>query len=259
MIDAHCHLNHMLKHVSLEALRSRAILSGVSRIVSCSCSVTDWEAPISEDGFILPQFGVHPWWAAERRPENWLMLLRSKLLDFPFSGVGEIGLDKNKAKRGEVPFPVQIVTFKSQLQIAKELDRTCSINCVNAYGSLIDILRESELTSPLVIHSFSGNGDQIRDLLKYCGDIYFSVSAQCPKTEVIPLIPLERLLLETDSPDQPFRSDPGSVHGVPPKLAVNDCSQLPLVALRVSLATGKSIEDISLKATENTRRAFRIN
>lgn len=254
MIDAHCHLQHLMQRMPLDQIKQRALQVGVTQAISCSCSVTDWDSQITNDGFILPQFGIHPWWAAEERPSDWIDQLRLRLLRYPSAGVGEIGLDKNKAKRG-VPFPVQVDTFTAQLRVAKDLDRPASIHCVNAYGTLVDILKEHQMTSPLIIHSFSGNGDHIRDLQRV-GYVFFSVSGQCPRAEVIPLIPSDRLLLETDSPDQPL----GDGEGAPAKIdeKTNDCSQLILVAKRVADATGRPLTDVIAAATANTIRAFRL-
>lgn len=73
---------------------------------------------------------------------------------------------------------------------------------------------------------------------------------------MIPLIPSDRLLLETDSPDQPL----GDGEGAPAKIdeKTNDCSQLILVAKRVADATGRPLTDVIAAATANTIRAFRL-
>lgn len=264
MIDAHCHIHDLLSRLPLDLIKQRAKSVGIQRIITCSCSVGEWDSQPTEDEFIVPQFGVHPWWAAEERPANWLEILRSKLMQFPLSGVGEIGLDKNKAKKGIVSFPVQIETFRSQLRLACEMRRTSTVHCVNSYGTLTDILREEreKISAPVVIHSFSGSGDNVKELIRVCPTIFFSVSGHCPKTEIIPFIPIDRMLIETDSPSMPIDSSDRTVHGilVPDKLddKTNDCAQLIHVAARVATATGQSLETVRHVTMQNTIRAYQL-
>ena len=260
MIDAHSHVQLLLnKGIPLALIKERAKSVGVTRAVSCSCSFSDWgDSQFWEDPFVLPQFGIHPWWVMEERPADWVDRLVKKLIEYPSAGVGEIGLHK---KKKDVPFPVQLEVFKAQLQVAKQLQRTVSVHCVNAYGTLIEVLKSESFTGPVVIHSFSGNGDQIQALIRNW-NVFFSVSANCPRNEVILLIPLDRLLVETDSPDQtssPNFSIPFPT--VPPKLdeSTNDCSQLPLVVERVARARGMSFAEIAQISESNTIRAFQIS
>lgn len=265
MIDAHCHLLDLVPKFNLDMIKNRAVSSGVKKIITCSCSFGDWkeaEKLFCDDNFILPQFGIHPWWSGETRPSDWLDQLRSLLYAHPGVGVGEIGIDKGR--KGTVPMPVQIETFKAQLRLAQEIGRTSTIHCVNAYGTLIDILRsEPVLTSPVVIHSFSGSGDHAREFMKLSPLIFLSVSGRCPKTDVIPYIPLERMLLETDAPFMPIASERthvGKTAVIPPlDNQTNDSSQLILVADRVATALGKSVEQVQSCTFSNTIRAFQID
>lgn len=264
MIDAHCHLLDLVPKFTFDVIKSRAVSAGIRKIITCSCSISDWkesERLFGDDQFVSPQFGVHPWWSGEARPDDWLDNLRNLLTAHPKAGVGEIGIDKGK--KGTVPMPVQIDTFKAQLRLAQEMDRTSTIHCVNAYGTLIDILRsEHSFRSPVVIHSFSGSGDQVRELMKLSPNIYLSVSGRCPKTDVIPFIPLERMLLETDAPFMPITSQKTHVGTTEmiPKLddQTNDSSQLLLVADRVATALGKPVEEVQSRTLANTMRAFQI-
>jgi TatD DNase family protein len=268
MIDAHCHLLHLLGRLSLDAIEKRARSVGIERIITCTCSVKDWSdsSIFSGNQFFFPQFGIHPWWAGEERPADWLDQLRAVLLANPNSGVGEIGIDKNKAKRGVVTMPVQIETFKAQLRLASDLKRTATIHCVNAYGTLVDILREEAMYAPggnVVLHSFSGSGDHVRELLGINLKIYFSVSGHCPRTEVISFIPIEDMLLESDSPSMPIAGPvPESVGGiatVPPlDDKTNDPSQLLHVLERVAKATNLPYDVIREKTRSNTVAAFSL-
>jgi len=266
MIDAHCHLQLLSGNVPMDLILSRARSARVTAIVSCACSVPDWISPLhSEEQLprIFHQFGVHPWWAKEDRPTDWIDRLRRILIDNPSCGVGEIGLDKNK--KAFIPFDVQIDTFLAQFKLAREMNRTATIHCVNAYGLLVDLIKD-ELkipgqTPPIVIHSYSGSGEVIDQLVKlFPQKIFFSVSGHCPRDTVIPFIPLESILIETDSPDQPLASVLPQQHvpsPIDPK--INDPSQLWHVAHRVAVAIGKEVDEVIELTTENAKRAYRID
>jgi len=254
--------------VPIDVILSRARTAGIKTIITCACSLSDWNITISSDEQspkILPQFGIHPWWAKEERPADWIDRLRSIITANPSCGVGEIGIDKNK--KSIIPFDVQIDTFLAQLRLARELNRTATIHCVNAYGILVDLLRQefpaTNDAPPIVIHSFSGSGEVVDQLVKFFGKkIFFSVSAQCPREMVIPFIPMDCVLIETDSPDQPFTSliPPPPNHHIPPPIdaKTNDPSQLWHVANRVAVASGQSVNEVIKLTTTNAARAYRI-
>jgi TatD DNase family protein len=272
MIDAHCHLDSLLGKVlglEIQDFIVRAKAAGITRIITCACSYSDWtKHQESQPDLIVPQFGIHPWWAAEPRPLSWLDDLRKLLTTkYPKSGVGEIGLDKNKAKRGDVSFSIQLETFQAQLELAIELDRPCTIHCVNAYGPLVDVLRQTKPTCPIVIHSFSGSGDSVREISREAPSAFFSISGQCPRDDVIQFIPVDQLLIETDSPDQPipdetalnlkeYLNDCKVPNRYGPK--INDPSQLFLVAARVARAVNIPLTEVIRISTVNAIRAFRL-
>jgi TatD DNase family protein len=259
MIDAHCHLSHLLaRGISLATVESRAAQAGISRIVSCSCTEEDWDFHSDLSDMFVPQFGIHPWWAASARKENWENILRQKLIQCPHAGVGEIGLDKPRSKRG-VPFGVQLDIFRTQLDIAIELGRPCTVHCVQAFGPLLTVMTEKRPAIPIILHSYSGSGDFISQIQRVVGNIFFSVSARSPPGEVVKLIPLDLMLIETDSPDQAADqalSRPGSTPDPVP--GANDCSQLRIVAQRVADATGLTLHEVEVATSQNARRAFRF-
>jgi TatD DNase family protein len=270
MIDAHSHVLQLIDRFSLELLEARARSVGVTRVITCCCSIKDWSDSdvFSGNRFFVPQYGIHPWWAAELRPRDWLEKLKITLESNPRSGVGEIGLDKNKAKKGVVSMETQMEVFRCQLELAFRLKRPCTIHCVNAYGSLIDCFKSlagAYKHSPVILHSFSGNGEHMRDLLRLNMNLYFSVSGHCPKEEVITHIPLEKMLLETDSPCMCITPPEGAtdIGGTPfvSKLdeSTNDSSQLLLVADRVARASGKPVDLIRTVTKANTIAAFMLD
>ena len=267
MIDSHCHLQLLFSKVPRDLVLSRARSIGISAIITCACSVSDWtnSSDLTITPQIFQQYGIHPWWAKEERPADYIETLRSILLSNPRSGVGEIGIDKNK--KSTIPLDIQIDTFLPQLRLAQELDRPTTIHCVNAYGLLVDLLKDNVHSSktiehrpPIVIHSFSGSGEVVEQLVKlFPSQIFFSVSGQCPRESVIPFIPHDKLLIETDSPDQPMTNLTSEKVPEPIDPKINDPSQLMHVATRVATAIGKDVDYVIEITTRNARRAFKLD
>lgn len=213
-----------------------------------------------DDDFFVPNFGIHPWWSHLPRVEGWEAQLRQRLSQHPNAGVGEVGLDKPRVKRG-IPFGVQLDVFRTQLGIAIEMNRTCTVHCVQAFGPLLQTLTDAKPGDcAIVMHSFSGSGEFVHQVGRVVKNIFFSVSARSPSEEVLRCIPLDRLLIETDAPDQKAVDEGGGVRSCPAPLdACNDSSQLELVALRVSRAIDRDLDFVKRVTTANAIRAFGVS
>jgi TatD DNase family protein len=104
-----------------------------------------------------------------------------------------------------------------------------------------------------VFHAFSGSGETYRELQKL-GDWYVGIGGvltykKASIAETVKEIPLERILLETDSPyltPVPFRGKR------------NESSYIPHIASRLSELTGKEVEEIAAQTTANAEKLFRI-
>eukprot|EP00754_Rhynchopus_humris_P003715 Rhum_TRINITY_DN11936_c0_g1::Rhum_TRINITY_DN11936_c0_g1_i1::g.47747::m.47747/K03424/tatD; TatD DNase family protein len=204
MFDSHCHL-------PLTPTEGVCEVSG--RRLVCGIHEQNWtavtrlsEKPEYRTSLVLG-YGLHPWWAAERT-EGWLVGLRGHVTQARQRGarvlVGEIGLDKVKGP----PMEVQEELFRQQLQLAKELDCAVSVHCVRAQGALEKILCDKKAALPrtVVLHSWLGSADSTKLLLKRAvPTLYFGFSplntAQAKFAQVLPVIPKDRLLVESDSHD----------------------------------------------------------
>ena len=205
MIDAHNHLHdaRLAPHHG-EILPLLAQL-GVQRAVVNGTREDDWPAVAalaSEQQWVLPSFGLHPWYAPQRSPV-WLDALRQQFDAHPNAGLGEIGLDRwieghNLADQTEV--------FIAQLALAAERNLPATIHCLQAWGALHDILRTHPLTPRgFLLHAYGGSLEMMRDFAER--DAYFSFSPyflhdrKAAQREVFAAIPEDRLLVETDAPD----------------------------------------------------------
>jgi len=206
MIDVHNHL----QDERLAPFRDDCIAElrrlGVTRWVVNGTRESDWESVADlAEGYpdeVIPCFGLHPWFVKERS-KGWQDRLAAMLERFPQAGLGEVGLDKwIRDHRIEE----QTEVLRSQLSIAAEHKRPVMIHCLQAWGRLLEVLRdETSSDVRFLVHSFGGPVEMVEPFVEI--GAYFSFSGyfiQERKEKVrqaFEEVPRERLLIETDSPD----------------------------------------------------------
>lgn len=167
--------------------------------------------------------------------------------------VGECGLDYYWQKK---TIKEQKEIFWAQIALSKQYNKPLIIHCRDAIQDIYDLLKEASGDGKLqgVMHSFSGSTDMAKkfiDLGLYislAGPVTFK-NARVPK-EVAKVVPLDRLLIETDCPyltPHPYRGKenrPGLVQ---------------LVAQEIARLRGISYEEVIMATTENGKRLFQIN
>eukprot|EP00397_Hematodinium_sp_SG-2012_P059882 GEMP01077316.1.p2 GENE.GEMP01077316.1~~GEMP01077316.1.p2 ORF type:complete len:169 (+),score=35.22 GEMP01077316.1:324-830(+) len=135
--------------------------------------------------------------------------------------------------------------FRLQLRIAGEFSRVSSCHCVQAVGSVAEDLKTVNTASPVVLHSFGGPRDMVPVLLAAAPQVYFSIgtSVHRPKVrEAIPAIPLNRLLVESDCPDQPPPSD-AQVDRT--EWLANEPACIPWVVSQIAEVLGKTPAEVA--------------
>jgi TatD DNase family protein len=233
LFDAHCHLQDERLLPILEAVLERAGQAGVTNMMCCGSEEGDWPR-VHELAQRFPQvqasFGLHPWYVGTRRL-TWLDTLRRFLADSP-AAVGEIGLDHAMDR---ALFETQETVLIAQLNLARELHRPVSLHCRQAWGRLLELLdRHGWPEYGLMFHSFSGSKELVPSLVKHGAFCSFSGSITHPKNvrgrKALAAVPLERLLIETDSPDILPALPPGMPAPVTASdRPVNEPANLPLV------------------------------
>lgn len=205
LYDAHNHLQDDRFGGRQAELLQACRQAGVARMVVNGACEADW--PQVRDlarshAEVLPSFGYHPWYLHERTP-LWRENLVSFLDQTP-SAVGEIGLDRWKPG---LPYEGQEEVFITQLRLAAERNLPVSIHCLQAWGRMLEILQaEPRPTRGFLLHSYGGPLEMVKSFVGL--GAYFSLPGYYAherkerQRETFRQIPLERLLIETDAPDQ---------------------------------------------------------
>ena len=210
MIDSHCHLADAAFGGDLEAVISRARAAGVERALVVLAGGNHKEADQARRVQQLwPEVrfavGVHPHQAHEfaDNPERAARLVREQIAGSPSArAVGEIGLDYHYDFS---PPDVQQAVFRSQLNLARELQQPIVVHTREADADTLAILRQEGGGAVRgVLHCFTGDAALARaglDLgfyLSLAGIVTFPKASELRDT--VRAVPLERLLTETDSP-----------------------------------------------------------
>lgn len=252
-IDTHAHLyDEAFANEEDEAI-ARAVRSGVSRIVFPDIDSQTRDIMFSladrHEGTIFPCLGLHPT-SVDASWEKELSLLEG-YLSRKIWAIGEIGLD---CYWSEEFLKEQQETFRIQLEMADRLNLPVIIHSRESTGLIINILKDCRhLSLRGVFHAYSGSRETFSQLQRL-GDWYIGIGGvltykKATIAETVKDIPLDRILLETDSPyltPVPFRGKR------------NESSYIPHIAGRLAEITGKSIEEIASITTGNAVKLFNL-
>jgi TatD DNase family protein len=227
LVDSHCHLNAERFAGDEAAVLDRAKVVGVERIL-----VPGWNLASSERALALidrfdwldASVGVHPHDAAKVDDEGWRRIV-AMASDERVVAIGETGLDYDRVFS---PVPDQLTNLRRNFELAIETGKPAIIHvrsktgASDAQDATVEELRSAGFGGqrslsafgpdrpPAVIHSFSGSVEYARRVLDLGLAISISGLAfragEEPTADVAPLVPADRLLVETDSP---FLSPPG--------------------------------------------------
>ena len=234
--------------------------SGIARMVVNGACESDWPQVATlawENKMVLPSFGYHPWYLSERTPD-WRENLEQFLDKVP-SAVGEIGLDRWKP---DLSYAGQEEVFLAQLQIAAKRNLPVSIHCLQAWGRLLELLQNNPRPARgFVLHSFGGAAEMIPALAKLGAHFsfpgYFLHDHKIRRHETFKHVPADRLLVETDAPDQLLPEDKISfplvgADGQP----LNHPANLPAVYAGLAEVLGENLESLAARVEENFQRVF---
>jgi TatD DNase family protein len=203
--DAHNHLQDERFGGRQQSIVETAASAGVARMVANGSCEEDWPqvAELAKKfPQVLPSFGYHPWYLHERTPQWQERLV--EFLDSAPSAVGEIGLDRWKP---DLPYEGQEDAFVWQLRLAAERNLPVSVHCLRSWGRLRELLRDNPRPQcGFLLHSYGGSREMVEPLAKlgayFSFPGYFMHERKVRQREAFARVPMERLLIETDAPDQ---------------------------------------------------------
>ena len=211
LVDSHSHFDVAEFDPDRSDAFARARAAGVAAQILPAISVAGFanlRAICRSEAGLHPAYGLHPLFLAEHRPEH-LDELRTWIERERPNAVGECGLDFYV--EGLDP-DMQQHYFDAQLKLARDFDLPVIVHARRAVEEVIAALRRvGQLRG--VVHSFSGSIEQAKQLWKLGFSLGFGGPITYPRArrlrEIVSAMPLEFLLLETDSPDQPLRGRQG--------------------------------------------------
>lgn len=195
--------------------------------------------------------GIHPEECADYDAARDLPLLRDLARSPRVVAIGEIGLDYHWDTNP--PRNCQQQVFRDQMTLAKEMDLPVIVHDRDAHGDSLAIVKEFPSVRG-VFHCFSGSAETAMDLVKrgwmlsFTGVITYKNARKA--LEAAAVVPLENLMLETDSP---------YMAPVPHRGTRNDSGNLPFICQKLAAIKGISPETCARATLENGKRFFRLN
>lgn len=252
LFDSHSHLNDEKFDEDRDKIIQEIYNSGVTYFITAGYSVESSKKAIEiaeKYDFIYATAGVSPNDIPQTKEELWKSLAEIKELlknNKKIVAVGEIGLDYywNTENKN-----LQTIAFVEQIKIANEFELPIVIHTREAVMDTIQILKENNVKHKGVFHCCPQNRELIKEALKlgfyisFAGPITFKNSKNAK--EMIELVPMDRLLIETDSP----YLAPEPVRGTR-----NTPANVRYIAQKIADVKNISLEEVAKITMQNTKK-----
>lgn len=252
LIDTHTHLFCEEFDEDRELAILRAVEAGVTRMFMPNIDDTTIEPLMSlcdKHVNCYPLMGFHPTSVDADWEKRLSVVEKSLRSGYKFYGIGEVGMDLYWDK---TYIKEQMKVFDIQTQWAIELNLPLIIHCREAYPEMLEVLSKYKDTSLKgIFHSFGGTVDEAQALMEYPnfmlginGVVTFKKSTL---PDVLREVPIEKIVLETDSP---------YLAPVPYRGRRNESAYLLSTANKLSEIYGLPIDEISAQTTTNALKVF---
>lgn len=254
MIDSHSHIYCREFNDDRDEAIARAREAGVRHIIMPNENLESVQYVVAArdayPGYMSIALGLHPEDVNEDY-EQQLTALRPLLDEYHPVAVGEIGIDLywDKTWREQ-----QMEALDTQLHWCKELDIPFIIHCREALDEILSVMDNfGEPLPPGVFHSFTGTPEEVEKVRKR-GDFYFGVNGiitfkKSNVKDILPVVGLNRLLLETDSP---------YLAPVPHRGKRNESANIPYICNFIADYMDISPEEVSQATDHNAIALFKI-
>ena len=260
--DSHCHLKTFWDRGELASVIDRAQNASVTGMITVGTSPKDWNIyshlAIEYQEMVYYSIGLHPGYVDDFWEQNTRGLRKYWDNKKPPVALGEIGLDyfmlpSEEVKRTRI-INHQKAAFSKQLQWAKQLDCPVIVHSRNAFEDCVGLIDESGLNwNSVVFHCFSEGQDQAKVLLERGGLASFTGIITFKNNEslrdVLRSYPLQKLMLETDSP---------YLAPVPKRGKQNEPSYLSYIGEYLADRFKISPNSLAEKTNRATREFFRM-
>ena len=252
MIDSHCHLDYEPLFTDIKNVIKRSQDVGIEKILTICTTIQSYEKIIriiNENEIVFGTFGIHPH-EVENNFISTNVIITNIKQNKKIIGIGETGLDfyYNNADKEK-----QILSFKNHLEAAAELNIPIIVHSRNAEIETFNILNEFKSKNlKILMHCFTGSREFAKKLLDF--NTYFSASGIITFKNSIELqntfkfIPLDRLLIETDSP---------YLAPVPQRGKKNEPSFLKFTANKLADLRDMKNQELISKTTTNFNKLFK--
>ncbi len=250
IFDSHAHYTDKAFNDDRENMLGSLKESGICGIINCGADIESSAFSVElakKYDYIYTSCGIHPE-EADKVPENYIEILRSLAKNEKCVAIGEIGLDyywRQDTKENQKEL------FENQILLSKELDLPIIVHDREAHGDTLEILKKHKPKG--VLHCFSGSPETAEEILKLGmyiglgGALTFKNARKA--VEVAEMLPLDRLLLETDCP---------YMAPVPMRGKRNYSGYIPYIAEKVAEIKGIDPQTVLDITCENTKKLFNI-
>lgn len=254
LIDSHCHLDFPAFDHDRAAVIARSQALGVKKMIVAGVTRQHWPRlwqTLELSAGLYGALGLHPYFLAEHQDDD-IQALRAQLTDYAnhpkLCAVGEIGLDFFLK---DLDRERQINVFEQQLTLAAEFDLPVIIHARRANAQVSACLKQAGLPRAGIIHAFSGSYEEAMEYIKLGFLLGFGGAATWPRAtrlqSVLSRLPIEHIVLETDSPDMP----PEWIAG-----QRNSPEQLPQICQHLAQIHGVSSQAFAAHTSRNVQRLF---
>ncbi len=257
LIDTHTHLDFPDFDADRDELLARCRTAGVERLVVLGVHQANWQRvwdlALAEDG-LYAAFGLHPVYLDEHRSEHqnelhdWL----TRYAGHPkLCAVGEFGLDYflEQLDRGR-----QQQLFEAQLKLAIEFELPALLHVRRAHAATIATLKRLKPARGGIIHAFAGSYEEAREYLKLGFKLGLGGAPTWPQAlrlrKVVAQLPIEAIVLETDSPDLAPAMHPNQR---------NSPEHLPDICAALAELRGISSDALASASSQNAAQLFGWN
>ena len=256
-VDAHAHLE-IVTNTAPDSAEIGKVLAdaksvGIDRIVQVGYSAeqSEWGVKLAEHWpNVLAAVALHPNEAPVVADLEADLAIIEKLATHPrVRAIGETGLDFFRTEPALQER--QKYSFRRHIDLAKRVDKALVIHDRDAHRAVLDILIEEGAPAKTIFHCYSGDAEMAREciengyILSFAGTLTFKNAPAL--REAVKLVPLDQLLVETDSP---------FLAPMPHRGALNTPAQIPTILRFMADERGEDVDELATAISNNCERLF---